>query len=314
MKTSLRLTILALGLAIFNVSTAVVRAQYTFETNNGTITITQYTGPGGDVTIPDTITGLSVSGIGESAFYHCSSVTNIIIPNGVTSIGGWAFSWATNLTSITLPTSVTNIAQSAFNYCTSLTSIAIPNRVITIEPYVFYRCSSLTSITIPNTVTSIGEAAFAECHGLNRVTIGNNVTTLGNRAFYTCRSLTGAYFAGNAPNLGTNVFGAGTTATIYYLPGTTGWGPTYGSRPTALWFLPNPIILTTAPGFGIQTNAFGFIISWATNIPVVVEACTNLAGSNWSPAGTKVLTGGWSYFSDHYWTHFPARIYRVRSP
>ena len=66
----------------------------------------------------------------------------------------------------------------------------------------------------------------------------------------------------------------------------TGW-PTppapFGGLPTALWFLPNPLILTFEPSFGVHTNKFSFVISWATNIPVVVEACTNLAGNTWQP-------------------------------
>jgi len=103
-----------------------------------------------------------------------------------------------------------------------------------------------------------------------------------------------------------------TNATVYYLPGTTGWGPTFGGRPTALWVLPNPLIL--ASSVGVQTNAFGFIISWATNISVVVEASANLANPAWSPLATNPLTDGWSYFSDPDWTNRPARFYRLRSP
>jgi hypothetical protein len=103
-------------------------------------------------------------------------------------------------------------------------------------------------------------------------------------------------------------------ATVYYLPGTTGWGTEFGGRPTALWSLPNPGILTTAPSFGIQANGFGFIISWATNLSVVVEAATNLANPSWSPVATNALTGGSSYFSDAEWTNYPGRFYRLRSP
>jgi len=62
----------------------------------------------------------------------------------------------------------------------------------------------------------------------------------------------------------------------------------------------------------MQTNRFGFTISWATNISVVVEACTNLA--DWQPVQTNTLTGGTSYFSDPQWTNYPRRYYRLRSP
>jgi hypothetical protein len=61
-------------------------------------------------------------------------------------------------------------------------------------------------------------------------------------------------------------------------------------------------------------QCFGFVVSWATNLSVVVEACTNLANSTWSPVSTNALTRGWFYFSDPQWTNYPARLYRIRSP
>ena len=70
---------------------AVVQAQFTYTINNGTITITGYTGSGGAVTIPNTINGLPVTSIGDEAFWYCSSLTSVTIPNSVTSIGDDAF-------------------------------------------------------------------------------------------------------------------------------------------------------------------------------------------------------------------------------
>ena len=66
---------------------------FNYTTNNGTITITGYTGPGGAVTIPDTINGLPVTSIGDYAFCNCTSLTSVTIPNSVTSIGDEAFSY-----------------------------------------------------------------------------------------------------------------------------------------------------------------------------------------------------------------------------
>ena len=63
---------------------------------------------------------------------------------------------------------------------------------------------------------------------------GCPVTTIGNYAFCGCTSLTSVYFAGNAPTPGSPLFSKN-TATVYYLPGTTGWGATYAGRPTAVW-------------------------------------------------------------------------------
>jgi hypothetical protein len=98
---------------------------------------------------------------------------------------------------------------------------------------------------------------------------------------------------------------------VYYLPGTTGWGSTFSGCPALLW---NPQAQTGDGSFGVLNNQFGFNITGTTNIPVVVEACTDLANPAWSPVGTNTLTGGSSYFSDSQWTNYPARFYRLRSP
>jgi len=92
-------------------------------------------------------------------------------------------------------------------------------------------------------------------------------------------------------------------------------------RPSRLWYLPYPAILTAPPNVGIQSNTFAFRISWATNASVVVEGCTNLARPVWSAMSTNAIsmgvdisTDGWSYFSDADWSNYPARFYRVRWP
>ncbi len=215
----------------------------------------------------------------------------------------------------TICNSVTNIGVCAFALCDGLVSVTIGNSVNRIGFQAFDSCDQLTSITIPNSVTTIEDNAFLSCYGLTNVTIGNGITNIGICAFGYCSPLESIYFFGNAPSVGTNVF-TGTIGTLYYLPGTTGWGAPgtlFGGRPKALWFLPNPLILN-GPSFGVRTNQFGFIISWATNIPIVVEACTNLAGSAWVPLQSCTLTNGSLYFSDPDWTNHPGRFYRLRSP
>jgi hypothetical protein len=152
------------------------------------------------------------------------------------------------------------------------------------------------------------------------VTIPNSVTSIGGAAFQECPSLTSVYFTGNAPspNNDSTVFeGASPSypndpATVYYLPGTTGWGAMFDGQPTAPWFLPNPLILNHSAGFGVQPGGFGFTISWATNVSVVVEAATNLANPVWIPVSISTLTGGTNYFSDPQWTNYPERFYRLQ--
>jgi hypothetical protein len=179
----------------------------------------------------------------------------------------------------------------------------------------FEYCGSLTDITIPNSVTTFGDRAFAGCWSLASITIPSSVTSIGDEVFVDCFDLTSVYSQGNAPNLGgSSRFINGVQATVFYLPGTAGWGATFGGRPTALWVLPNPLILSFGSNFGVQTNRFGFIISWATNIAVVVEASTTLINPIWTAVSTNILAGGSSYFGDPAWTSYPSRFYRLRSP
>jgi ubiquitin len=109
---------------------------------------------------------------------------NYTIPNSVTSIGSSAFYGCTSLTSITIGNGVTSIEEQAFLGCSSLTSITIPDGVTSIGEQVFNRCTSLTSITIPDGVTSIGFAAFYNCSSLTSITfLGTAPTTVGDQAF-----------------------------------------------------------------------------------------------------------------------------------
>ena len=336
---ALKRTLLALwGLVLLSMPMA-AQDQFSYQIANGTITIIGYTGPGGALIVPSALTGLPglpVTGIGYGAFYDCTSLTSVTIPGTVTSIGAFAFNGCTNLTSVIIPGSVTYIGADAFYECASLTSVTIPGSVASIEfatfqgctgltnatlssglasigAQAFKDCASLSSVTIPNTVTSIGQEAFYACEGLTSVTIPGSVTDIGTDAFADCTGLRWAYFEGNAPSHDSTAFQSD-HGIVYYLPGTGGWGSTYGGLQTALWPLSYALILTGGPGFGVQTNGFGFTVSWSTNLPVVVEASTTLANPVWTPVATNTLTGGSCYFTDPQWRHFPARFYRITSP
>jgi len=141
----------------------------------------------GSVTIPESVTysgkTYSVTSIDGSAFWGCTGLTSVTIPNSVTSIGYQTFYGCSGLTSVTIPNSVTSIGYQMFYGCSGLTSVTIPNSVTSIGYQAFYDCSGLTSIEIPNTVISIDNQAFSGCSGLTSIEIPNSVTSIGREAF-----------------------------------------------------------------------------------------------------------------------------------
>ena len=100
-----------------------------------------------------------------------ASVTNSGNSFAVTSVGNNAFYGCTGLTAITIPNSVTSIGTGAFTFCPFLTSISFPNTLTSIGNSAFTSCFGLTSINIPKSVTSIGDFAFGSCIGLTEVSV-----------------------------------------------------------------------------------------------------------------------------------------------
>ena len=178
-----------------------------FDTTTGTIT-----GCDTSVTsavIPEQIQGITVTSIGNSAFFGCTSLSNTSIPNNVTAIGNSAFGTCISLSNISIPNNVTVIGDSAFQSCTSLSSISIPNSVISIGDNAFCNCTSLSSISIPNSVTSIGEGAFNGCTKLNDINV-----SITNRNY---SSANGILFNKNMTAL--LLYPAGKKETVYIIPG-----------------------------------------------------------------------------------------------
>lgn len=185
-------------------------AQVTYLRYTGDI-ITPYTSNySGTVDIPEKITyegvEYSVTSIGDHAFYKCSSLTSVTIPNSVTSIGIYAFKECINLSSVTIPNSLTSFGERVFSDCISLTSVTIPNSVIKIGDYAFYNCKSLTLVTIPNSVTSIGKYSFHSCSSLTSMTIPNSVNIIERSAFSNCSGLTSIEIPNSVTKIGDYAF------------------------------------------------------------------------------------------------------------
>ena len=130
----------------------------------------------------------SVKTIGMAAFEYCSSLADIVLPEGVTTIARSAFWGCSSLSRIDLPEGVTTIGHSAFYGCEKLSSVKLPNSLTTIEGFAFSGCNGLT-ITIPDNVESMSMLTFSDCSSLVDVTLPSTMTTLEYGAFENCTSL-----------------------------------------------------------------------------------------------------------------------------
>ena len=161
----------------------------------------KYTGPGGDVVIPDGVTS-----IGDDAFFLCKGLTSIEIPEGTDRIGKGAFSLCKNLARVSIPNSVKEIGGQAFSFCESLKHAVIPDGITIIKNSTFYECRSLKSITIPDGVTCIEDEAFGYCVDLPEVKLPDRLISLGIRAFYTCKKLTTVSIPERVTSIGLGAF------------------------------------------------------------------------------------------------------------
>ncbi len=216
-------------------TTVGVAGDFTYTVSNSQVTIVGYTGAGGAVVIPDTINSMPVVRIAGQdslmsqpwgAFYGCTGLTSVTIPNSVTSIGGQAFAGCTGLTSVTIPNSVTSIGILSFSGCTGLTSVYLGSGVTTLK-YLnllavvagpFFSCTSLISIEV-----DAGNTAYSSQDGVlyNKATttliqypiarsavftIPAGVTSIFMGAFKDCTGLTSVTIPNSVTSIGDLAF------------------------------------------------------------------------------------------------------------
>lgn len=171
---------------------------FTYEVANGNATIKAANKSiSGEVIIPSTIDGYTVTTIGLDAFNGCTAITGIIIPDTVTRIANRAFYNCSLITEIVIPDSVTSMGTNVFNGCKGLKSIKLSANLTKIDSVMFSRCSSLESIEIPEGVTLIESMAFRNCTSLKSIVIPKSVQTIGANAFDGCTAITDVYYGGS---------------------------------------------------------------------------------------------------------------------
>ena len=204
------------------IETRAVSGQWTYTISNGNATITAYSGTATSITIPDTLDGYRVTGIGASVFADRTTLSSISFTSNLESIGSEAFRNCTSLSTITLPVNLTSIGYHAFYNCTNISSITIysknlsdfsydscfynagkytangitvtfGNEVTRIPRYLF-KCDQnyyarIKSVKMGSAITYIADSAFVNCFDLSSVTWGSGLVTIGSDAFNNCTSL-----------------------------------------------------------------------------------------------------------------------------
>ncbi|MFO7535334.1 MAG: leucine-rich repeat protein [Kiritimatiellia bacterium] len=200
------------------------QAQYLYTVTNGEVTITGYTGHEKTITLPQTLEGLPVIGLGREAFRAAGAgVTNLTIPTGVKKIGYYAF-YSISLEYVYISETVTSIEEGAFGQCQRLMAIdvddnnlnysskngilfdksgstlmrypsaikgnyVVPVGVKTISKECFGYGSGISGIEIVEGVETIEDSAFISCFGLTNVVLPSSIRKMSSGSFRNCIEL-----------------------------------------------------------------------------------------------------------------------------
>lgn len=252
MKQTKRIVSLCLALvmllAMFPV-TASADGVYTYYTGDGYIRVDLTTGTVVEADpnmsyayIPESVNGVPITEIGDSAFENHSSLFSVSLPNGLTRIGAGAFAGCESLYFMEMPDSVETIDICAFEYCVSLRDFRLPASLTKIGWNAFLACESLTAVNIPEGVTAIGEWAYCGCLALETVTFPSTLQEIGAYAFSECYALNDVLIPPNVSHLGMCAFDIDLLERLQFDPNNPHFhwenGILFGDNKKALYYFP----------------------------------------------------------------------------
>ncbi len=233
------------------------------------------------VDIPDGVTS-----IGNNAFYSCGKLSNVSIPSSVKTIDYYAFRYCTALTKVKIPEGIETMNYSAFEDCIGLVSVSLPESLSYLGSYNFKNCSKLASVNIPSGITEIGKEVFRNCTSLTSVDIPDGVTSIGENAFYGDTALERIKLPKTIETLGRNAFNGCVKITEIEIPKGLSTA-TYGAGTTG------SISEGVFAGSGIKSVSFEEGI---TTIPGDLFAgCTELESIIVPDTVTQILTGAFQF-------------------
>jgi hypothetical protein len=296
-----------------------------------------YSNLSGDLVIPESVTyddkTYPVTAIDSYAFWGCSGLTSVTIPNSVTEIGKAAFARCSGLTAIivddentmydsrdncnaiietttnklvaackntTIPNSVTSIGKQAFEGLSEITSIVIPCMVTSIESSAFYGCTGLTDILFPNSLVSIGDYAFYGCTGLTSVNLGISIQKIGASAFRDCNNLTSL-------TMGNSVYIIGSQAIPYSLTSLTITGLGYSSIDidNSSWlYIMNHLKTVNIGSEILSLGNLGFAPQVINCYAETPPECSQGTFANYNGVLNVPSTSTAAYFTAEYWQNF----------
>lgn len=182
--------------------------KYVYTVENNKANIIRYEGEGTSLTIPSTIGGYAVEGIGDEAFKENQEVTSVIISEGISTIGISAFQSCENLQSVQIPSTITvwkedsSYNNSAFEGCTGLTELTLAEDLSTLGQRAFAGCTALEKVRIPSGITSFKDQVFAACTKLAELELAEGIREMGYQAFINCSALTSVTIPSTIENWG----------------------------------------------------------------------------------------------------------------
>jgi hypothetical protein len=219
-----------------------------------------YEGTAAEYTIPATLEDLPVIAVENEAFYECSTLKKITLPDSLKTIGNNAFAYCDGLTEMVIPAGVTDIASNAFAYCENLTKVSLGSHVSTIGNLAFFQCAKLSTISVaeenstfssldgmltnkdqtqiviypagksevevflPQGITAIGDYAFHDNEWMNELTLPDTLISIGHYAFYGTHNLIEVTIPYQVKQIGENAFNGNTIYTIFGYSGSVAHG------------------------------------------------------------------------------------------